>query len=328
MKRMILENEKMTVISYYALIVLTILFVLIGGVGIKQGLDNKGASSTKIGSKGNFERSQATAILSGYYTDKNKDVLIANIKLQETNVSPLPYIAKDYLITFKGSGTLDAFFGRYSTDGDLFVIIPHPKDNMTYNLQITNKTYLGVDSKATDDSDLDTLKGSVSKQLSAISNMGEGLGSVDSDKQSKTDTISFQMTITPKIKTDEYKVKVIDAPNNTLLQKNSKGNITFDFETYWNELYKQPKIDQAESKLSASIKRQAELTQQYNRAKQRFDKNNQDTVAQQQMTLLSNQIDNEEAKQVNISEKIKQYRNLEYNSEDFSDYTTKIYGLD
>lgn len=327
MKRMLLENEKMTAISYYGLIVLSVLFILVGGIGIKKGLDNKGASSTKIGSTGNFERSQATATLSGYYTDKNKDVLIANIKLQENSASPLPYQAKDYFVSFEGNGSLDAYFGRYSTDGDLFVIVPYPKENETYNIQITNKTYLGVDSKATDDNSLETLRGSVSKQLSVVSNMGDGAGNVDSEKQSKTDTIKFQMTISPKIKDKEYKVKTIDAPNNTLLQKNDKGNIVFDFKTYWNELYKQPKLDQAKDRLSASIKRQAELTEQYNRAKQRYNKNNQDTIAQEQITQISNQIDSEITKQANISDKIKQYKKLKYNSEDFSDYTTKIYGL-
>lgn len=328
MKRMILENEKTTVFSYYSLIVLTILFMLVGGLGIKKGMENRGASSTKLGSTGNFERSQATATLSGYYTDKNKDVLIAVIKLQENNASPLPYIAKDYLVTYKGNGTLDAYFGRYSTDGDLFVIIPNPRDNETYNIQITNKTYMGIDSKATDDSNLEDLKGSVSKQLSVVSKMGESAGSVDSDKQSKTDTISFQMTISPKITSEEYKVKVIDTPNDTLLEKNDKGNLVFDFKLYWNALYRQPNIDQAEDRLTESIKRQAELTQQYNRAKQRFDKNNKDEVAKQQVKMLENQIENEVTKQENISEKIKQYRKIKYNSDDFSDYTTKIYGLE
>lgn len=327
MKKMVLENERMTVVLYYSLLFLSILLVLSTITGIRGSLSSKGASSTPIGSTGNFERSQATATLKGYYTDKNKDVLVALIKLEENTASPLPYEANDYLVTYAGKDTLNAFFGRYSTDGDLYVIVPYPSENKTYSIQITNKNYLGAVTSDSKSTSIQELTGSVSEQLSSIPNMGQSIGSVDSDKTRSTDTISFQMTISPKLKDKEYDIKVIDSNNDTLLQKNNKGNLTFDFETFWEEVYKQPLIDKAEKNLEKSVKTEAELTDRYNQAKKRYNKNKDDKIAQQQMSEYSSKIDSEQNNQSAISEKIKQYRQLKFDSDDFSNYTTKIYGI-
>lgn len=327
MKKMVLENERMTVFFYYALVVLSVLFVFTTISGVKGSLTSRGATSTAIGSQGNFERSQATATLKGYYTDKNRDVLVALIQVKEDTASPLPYEANDYLVTYSGSGTLNAFFGRYSTDGDLYVVLPYPKDNETYSIQITNKNYLGLTSGKEESASIQDLTGSVSEQLSSISKLGDSVGAIDSDKKRVTDTIMFQMTLTPKIKKSQYKVKVIEADNNTLLEKNDKGNLTFNFETFWEQVYKQPQLTKAEKNLEKSVKYEAELTNLYNQAKKRYNKNKEDKIAQQQMSDYSSKIETERSNQESISETIKQYRQLKFDENDFSDYTTKIYGL-
>lgn len=325
MKRMVLESEKVTVALYYGLISLACLFVLSTGTSVIMSNNTRGATSTAIGETANFERSQAVATIKNYYTDKKKDVLIAQIGLKDNPVSPMPYQAKDYYVMNQSKEDINAYFGRYGTDGDLFVIIPYPKDGETYEISISNKQFLGVTTETNSDTDLQELTGSVTNQLSNISAMGQKKDGIDSSKNALTDTILFQMTITPKMKDKEYRVKEIRTRNGSLLRKQD-GVTKFDFKTYWNEVYRQPKIVTAEKKLKSSVERVAELNDLYTKAKDRFDKNPEDVSAKDQMSQFESLISDEETRQELLSERLVSYRNLKFNSDNFSDFTTKIYG--
>ena len=325
MRKMVLENERITVFAYYAIHALAFLVLLFSGFGVYNRVSSQGASSTAIGEQAKFERSQATATIKSYYTDKKKSVLVAQIGIDENSVTPLPYQARDFYLTQTGDKDLNAYFGRYGTDGDLFVIIPYPKNGTTYEISISNKEFLGVTTSNPTNADLQELTGSVTNQLSNISAMGDKNKKVDNAKKSLTDTILFQMTISPKLKGSEYKVKTIETKNNSLLLKGDSGKVKFDFKTYWNEVYRLPKIKKAKSKLSESVARVAELNDLYTKAETRYKKNPDDKNAKEQMAQISSMITDEESNQQILSDKLVSYQNLKFNPNDFSDYTTKIY---
>lgn len=326
MKKMVLENEQMSVFSYWAIIILVILTLLSGGFGVYNKISMQGASSTAIGKQAKFERSQATATIKNYYTDRKKSVLIAQIGIEENPVTPLPFQARDYYLTQSENKELGAFFGRYGTDGDLYVIIPNPEQGKTYEISISNKEFLGVTTSNPTNADLQELSGSVTNQLSNISTMGDKDKKVDNAKKSLTDTILFQMTISPKLKGKEYKVKTIETKNDSLLLRSKSGKVKFDFKTYWNEVYRLPKVKKAEAKIAESVARVAELNDLLTKAEERYKRNPDDENAKQQIDNTNSLIADEETNQQILSDKLVSYKNLKFNPADFGDYTTKIYG--
>ena len=96
-------------------------------------------SQTPINEVKTFQVSGVDVRIKGEMTDKKKDVLILTLEVNE-NGQKLPYGAENYWVvtTSDISGeSIPCFFGRMSTDGDMFLIIPYPDKEMTYNIGIT-----------------------------------------------------------------------------------------------------------------------------------------------------------------------------------------------
>lgn len=282
---------------------------------------------TKIGATGAFKNTSAQATVKQYITDKNNDVLGIRIGLSELSNSPLPYKAQDYFVSWTGDGDISGYFGRYSTDGDLFVFIPYPKKDVTYTITITNLNFLGGTSNEIKDKSLSSIKGSVSKQLSVTSMLGDGDSTSKEESNSRSDSITFKMTINDKTNTDKYKITTIDTKSGSLLKTDKDGKISFDFKSYWEAVYKKPQVDKASENLQNSIERESKAQEQFNSFKERYDRNNDDTTAQTQMKNYANEIDKEQVLQEDYSKKLEEAQNLKFDPDDFSDYTTKIYSV-
>lgn len=326
MRKMTLQSETFTVFSYFLILTLMVGFVFTFFLGVSKTSSLRGATSTAIGMQGTFKRSNVTAVMKSYERDENGDVLIATIAVKENPSSPLPYKASDYLVTHNGKEVMNAYFGRYSTDGDFYFIIPYPKEGETYQIQITNKNYLGA-SEESKYNNLTELAGSLSNQLSSVNSMGSQAGEKDSDKEAKTDSIAFQMTISPKLKDSKYQAKVIKTKSHSLLIKKKNGEVAFDFESYWNYMYKEPLIKAAEKNIENSIKSEAAAQDKYNEVTERYERNKNDENAKQLMNNLGETIQKEKANQKEYSRLLNLYRSLKYNPEDFSDYSTEVYGI-
>lgn len=325
MKKLHFGGEDFIRFSFFALVTLFSLFILTTYLGVTSSNNAKYASSTPIGGKGSFERSQTTAEIKGYYTDLERDVLAVAIKLTENPTTPLPFKSSDYLVSFQGKGEMSGIFGRYGTDGDLFVILPFPKADETYTLYITNKNFLGQSSKNSKVS-LKEITGSISSQLSNLDIVG-----VKSEEEKKEttqlDSIALRVTLNPKLDGDEYKVTTIETESGSLLKQAKDGSYSFDFESYWDYLYRQPLINQAEKNIEESIAKETELTTLYSEFEERFANNPNDTVAEQNMAKYDRLIQVEQDTQQENAIVLDSYRNLTFNESDFSDYTTKIYGI-
>lgn len=326
MRKMTLQSEAFTVFSYFLILTLIATFLFSFILGVSKTSTLRGETSTAIGMQGTFKRSNVTATMKSYERDENGDVLIATISVKENPNSPLPYKASDYLVTHNGKKVMNAYFGRYSTDGDFYFIIPYPKEGETYHIQVTNKNFLG-ENKESKTNNLTELAGSLSSQLSSVTSMGSAVGETDSDKESKTDSIAFQMTVSPKLKDKKYQAKVIKTKSHSLLIKKKNGEVAFDFESYWNYMYKEPLIEAAEKNIETSIKNEAAAQDKYDEATERYERNNNDENAKQQMARLSEIIQKEKDNQKEYSRKLNSYRSLKFNPDDFSDYSTEVYGI-
>src|SRR5699024_8225508 len=114
-------------------------------------------SSFPIGSEIEFPVSKSKVELKNIYTDKNEHVMIIQLSEIE-NTSTLPYRGTDFRI-FMHSKSLeqyekvDILFGRMSTDGDLFLVIPKPTDDV-YTLYILNTKDIQDVSRSSDDADV------------------------------------------------------------------------------------------------------------------------------------------------------------------------------
>lgn len=328
MKKLQLNDDRgriVTVAMGAIFLFFSLLFFL---TGLFHNDHQEAVTPTPIGSTGVFKRSSATATMKKVFKDENSDVLGAVISLKEQSSSPLPYKAQDFFVSWTGDGDISGYFGRYSTDGDLYVAIPYPKKDVIYTVTITNLNYQGDTSSNLKDESLSSIKGSVSKQLSSDNELGNS-SNTDTSKNSKStsDSITFKLTLNDKTNNKNYKVTTISTDSKSLLNVNSSGKISFDFKDFWETIYKKPAVDEASTNLQNSIKRESEAQSSYNQWKERYDKNHNDLDAQTKLSDYANQIKKEEANQENYSTILKQKQSLKFDKDDFSDYSTKIYSV-
>lgn len=331
MKPLTFENQRSIFLSLIITGLAFILAIFVFVTGNYRSHAQIISNPTKTGETGTFSKSGAVATFQGQYVDENQDVLIARISIEQNNRTPLPYKASDYLVTWSGKDNLEGIFGRYSTDGDLYVVIPHPERNKVYDIQITNLNYMGDDDEEADSQKLVSqntgdiqLDESVSESLSTMAEIGQE-GSQTVNKEAKTDSIAFHMILNPSSPNEkEYKIKTIKTKSHSLITvKNNKAE--FDFKSYWNAIYRQPQISKYSELLQKSVNLEATYQDKYDEAKATYDKNDKDESAQQRMGNYSSKIETEQTNQNSYSAKLKNYQNLDYDDSAFSDYSTKIY---
>lgn len=321
-------------------------FVVMGHLKYRD-IVNK--SSTPIGTSLTFPRSQVDATLKNLYVDKNSDVMIARIKTP--NGSELPYKGTDYKVylnskSLKGHKSADILFGRMSTDGDLFLVIPKPKDEV-YNVFIMNKKFLGSSGAndlefeqpnenedlenstgvKNDDYDDSATKQSISKALSSYqfdqddpenstTNIGSGEKGTSYD-----DIISFRITKDPAFKDKKYMPKRINAD---LL--NSKNE--FDYEKFFDVVFKNAIIKDLEQRYTSLDGQLDKYEDRKDELESRLNDNPDDGDAKSSLETLKTSIESVKDQQDKISNQITEYSLLEYNNSYFKNMNKKATIID
>lgn len=290
-------------------------------------------SSTMIGSELKFERSEAGVTLQNIYTDKSSKVLIARLKLSEEAQANLPHKGTDYRVmigakSLKGLKEVSVLFGKMSSDGDMFLVIPKPDLKEIYTLFIVNEKYVAaadstkIGSKNVNDTDLDK---SIANTLSAYDiDKKKDKNAVTTVKSDNLDAITFRLAMTPGVNNDKYKPTVLDAD---LLNEETKE---FDFEKFFNVLFKDVALKnfKREYENLASQKKQIQST--IDEAKSKLQINQYDKAASQVLAKANDQMSTVEQDMTKLATDISNYESLQYSPDLFSNLNTKakVFNID
>lgn len=285
-------------------------------------------SSSPIGTTLTFQRSQAEVIISDIYTDKNKDVLIARLSVPPQSQANLPYKGTDYKVFISSKSTnglkeMPVLFGRFSTDGDMFVIIPKPTDTV-YSIFIQNKKFINNTSSDNSSSIIveDIDDASISKALSSYrydenSDTNKNAYTVPSDL---ADIIGFRLTLNPAFKSDSYKAKIIDE---NLLINNSDGTSEFDFEKFFNIVFKESALKVMQNEHDKKHEEKTRMEARLRDYEARLAENANDTTAKQQAESLRSSISSLDSQMTSLVESMSSYNELQYDPALFNNMQTK-----
>ena len=287
-------------------------------------------SSSPIGTQLTFNRSQADVQIADIYTDKKKNVLIVRIRVDNVAQSRLPFKGSDYKVYIASKSTNDLksmpiLFGRMSTDGDMFLMIPKPTDTV-YSIFIQNKNFIGegtIDSKDKSTKEVaDLSDNSIAAALSSYryddnkNSTSKGTYKITTDDN---DTVSFRLTINPASKDENYRPKVINA---NLLKKEGNAEV-FDFDAFFNKVFKESalkELDKQYEQLAQTKLRQEKTLRDY---QERYAANANDTTAKSQIDSITSKINDTENQLSVLSKKIADYKNLTYSDDLFKNLQTK-----
>lgn len=225
-------------------IVMIVICVVWGAAGNHQYNKIMSHSSTPVGSTIEFSQSEAELELSGLYTDKNESALVARLTPTEQAHETLPYKGTDYAVLVQ-SDALDDYeeipilFGKMSTDGDMFLILPQPTKEI-YSFALVNKRNMTSQAVTLDDGESginDDASGSIAKSLSEYTNeidSGQGDDAItagDTGASDDYDLAALRMTTHPAYDDDAFKPEQLDV--NLLDPKSHK----FNFEDFYKKVY-------------------------------------------------------------------------------------------
>lgn len=347
-----LFNNSFLQLLFVIILLITFVFSLIGMV-FKSRVYKKDIlrSSTPIGSEMRFEKSQSDVALSGIYTDEAHSVLIA--RLSTKNTANLPYKGLNYNV-YLASKSLneytnqktDILFGRLGVDGDLFMVIPKPIDEV-YTVVVSNKKYMGAATNdIKDDSDLKDLsfadaqaqeidvesdekkesrdQKSVASMLSQIkpdlsgevNTQAQGFLNKDSNYSENTlDLITFRIGLTTAKDEPEYKPIVLKGK---LLVDNK-----FQFESFFNQVFKDEATKQTNEIVQKLQQRKKELKEMIKDYDERLlvEPNSGEIIAAKENA--EKQLEQIKEKQIEYNDKLEIYHNLTYTKDYFNNLQTK-----
>lgn len=331
-KRYIDQSVRTTAISkpfrnvVIALVLIAISIVWIP-IGIMQYNSVVAKSSSAIGSKMKFERSESEITLKNVYTDLNSDVLIARLGLSDEAQANLPYKGSDYKIligskSLKGSKEASVLFGKLSTDGDMFLMIPKPSPDEVYTIFIVNTRYVagvkgdtGVESSKIAQLD-ESINQSITGTLSAYdADNKKDKSKVTTVKSDDLDAITFRLALKPGVDNEKYRPQIIEA---SLVENNE-----FKFETFFNEVFKKSTVESLQKEYAnlVSQKKQIEITR--NEAVDKLRINEFDKQASQSKAKSETQLTEIDSKIAKTTKTLQQYEDLVYNDNMFANLNTK-----
>lgn len=291
-------------------------------------------SSSPIGSQLTFQRSSASITLADLYTDTDQSVLIARFSVENADSEKLPFRGSDYKVYIasdslgKNVEKMDILFGKLSTDGDMFLVIPKPSRSV-YSIFIKNTKYLATQSTTDSDSNVvditptspadssdssdDTR--SLTKSLSSYryNPAAESKGYVVQSDSS--DVIGFRMTLDPGIKDAAHSPKVLDAK---LLNDSS-----FDFKAFFDAVFKKSAKDELSNEHDKLIAQEKQLEQTRSEYRDRLAANPADTDAAAGLKDVQSQIDKIEQKKSDIAMQLNAYTALTYSDSMFQNLQTE-----
>lgn len=324
--RVVSRPYKMTITSIVMIVTSIVLYI----TGMTHYTNIVNNSSTAIGSVLEFKRSNASITLSGLYTDKSESVLIARFSVSKAASSRLPSAGKNYRLFVsadsmpKDKKNVSMLFGRLSTDGDMFLVLPKPARKTVYSIFIMNTVYLSsVDDKNKSDAnstiassdEIDNAEKSVTKALSSYRYNPDTVNDPYSISSDTTDMVSMRLTLDPAIKDSAHTPIVLDT---TLLD-----GTTFNFRGMFDILFKKSAYNELvkeHNDLSIQSEQTVKVIDEFSN---RLARNPNDQTAAEQYTKAKDTLKDIENKKQEIAAQLTAYESLEYSDDMFSDIQTQ-----
>lgn len=295
------------------------------------------ASSTPIGTELTFSQSGATVTMSGIYTDRNKDSLVVRLTPDDKAQQTLPYRGDEFAVfgysdSVRKYKEIPILFGKMGSDGDYFLVLPNPTDDV-YSFMLVN-TNPSVGSASDNQKDLESTqkrlnskKGqdSIAKDLSDF-NSNAVLDKESDDKAKKKskksgdnagtvyDRIGFRVTLDPAREEEKYQP--------TAINENLMDGEDFRFNILFDRVLK----DTAIQELTREYNDQNVVTTQWENDKSRLEErmayNPDDKDTQKQLELTESGLKDAKKRQDEIVDEITRYESLEYDDSMFQNMQT------
>ncbi|MCO4346298.1 hypothetical protein MTQ93_09600 [Staphylococcus agnetis] len=278
-------------------------------------------SSAPKGSELNFPISQVKAKIKDIYTDKEQSALVVRIELPST--SKLPVKGTDYRVlvgskSIKGQSEMDVLFGRISTDGDMYLVIPKPTNDV-YSIFIDNLT--SYRSAGTEYKDKGTSQRDISSYSKKISNYKyEGENSAVYKNEAENDAIGFRLTLNPAFDKEEFQPTVLDG---TLFKDNK-----FNFKRFYEEAYKKRIVDDLKARHENINTEYQDVKAELDRVEETVKENGEDLEAKKRQEDLTDKLDEIEQRKREIATEITNEQRADLTEEAFKDINTKAYVID
>lgn len=312
-----------------AMMVLLLLAALTFPIGMFQKSSLIEHSSTAIGTSMKFQRSDADVALRGLYTDEDNSVLIARIGVDPQDGARLPSKGSDYRVFLSSDSLGDktqevsVLFGRLGTDGDMFLVLPKPTDDV-YTAFIMNTKYLSTGSgglnpggtQSDGPADITSQEQSVTQAMSEYTwNPDEQDGGEAEISDDTADIISFRMTMDPASNKSEY--KPIQLPTRLL---DAEGN--FDFDAMFNTLFKDAAYNELSKNHDDLISQENQLRNAQDEYRERLRTNPDDAQAADALATTQRNARRITDEKNKLAAQINSYENLTLEDDTFSNLQT------
>lgn len=282
-------------------------------------------SSTALGTTLTFPVSNAQINVAGLYTDKNSDVLVARLNVAAGSNSKLPFKGTDYTV-YLSSNALDGnkeasiVFGKMSTDGDLFLVIPKPSKKDVYSVWLLNNKSLNFTTNQSGNlSSVKNLQESAEQSITAaLSSYSHNVEENKSEykNQVKEDAVGFRLTLNPAIENESYTPKKLDV--NLITSDNG-----FDFKAFFDEVFKKDAINKLEEEHKKARDKMTDLERIKKDIDERLAVNALDSEAKASQEKLKQELMSVGDEVQTIASKIEQYTTLQYSQDYFTNLQTK-----
>lgn len=290
-------------------------------------VDVAASSSSPVGSELKFVRSDASLELKGIYTDEDRSVMIARLGTDSIDRAKIPARGSDYKVFIESdaygseSREIDVLFGRLSTDGDMFLVIPRPTDDV-YSVFIMNTQYLSSSSSARPDAsqdgpvDISSAQTSITEALSSYSYNPERAAQPYTIKSDNMDIVSFRLTLDPAFDGPEYKPIVLDTP---LLSEDGE----FDYRAMFDKLFKESAYDDLTQQHSLLSEQEISLNKTRGEYVQRLSRNPDDSSASTALSTVDNELSQISERKTELAAQMNAYEALTFDPDMFSDVQGK-----
>ena len=335
---------------YNRMFLISLVAILIGftwlGIGTAQYQSMVDHSSSPIGTQLLFKRSNAQTKITGIYTDRERNVLIVRISPDAGSGIKLPFKGSDYKV-YLASKSLNGYvgkevpilFGRYSTNGDLFLVIPKPTDDV-YNIFVMNKNYVATDDLVTNDVNKKTTSRTQTRGTAQTKTVTDNLSEDEIQANLRTamnnfdytnkqngnkavtiesdlmDVVGFRATLKPAFDDDAYRVEVID---DTLLDDN--GN--FDFKKFYEHVFKGAATGSIEEQYNELNSQKELLTKRINDVNSRLKENPNDEDAKKKLSDTQKSLDTLNTQLSDLANKYNEFKSTDYDESLFKNMQTK-----
>lgn len=321
-----IQRARIVAVAMIVLLLLSLVAMPVGAFKKKSLIEH---SSTAVGTPMHFQRSDATVSLRGLYTDNDDSVLVARLGVDPQDGARLPSKGTDYRVfiaadSLNGVQEVPVLFGRLGTDGDMFLVLPKPTDEV-YNVFVMNTKYLETSAGASGDTgsdpsdpaDISNQEESVTEAMSQYTwdpnKPDGGEANVGNDQ---SDIISFRMTTNPASNKPEYKPVVLDT---TLLSDD--GN--FDFDALFNKLFKEAAYDELSKQHDDLSSTEDRLNNSANEYRDRLRVNPDDSQAASALSTTNDSLRKVSDEKNSLAGQINAYENLKLTDDTFSNLQTE-----